>query len=451
MKETTSPLADNLSFLGLRSRLGILALLTLIMCSSLIGCTGAGIYSTIAISTKIDAGNLPEKLSAGPVFHMKGNGWTEEYLFFTSGTSIWAKTATGGKWATIGLEAGGLEWDGIQSAAATENRIILALYLVNGNTYRVGLFALTGFDGSKATYTDFGKSWTSGSRSFQTIRLFCPRPDSHIYVNVLNHSGNYGAFDSDNDGFNGSNLYRLANNNTSWNVTETSQAELDGTKTARYVSGVADNGSGTIIVTAIREGFRPNGGYLLDKDGQSRGDGRLGDYSYIPTTGITWIDRIWDGHNGPGVFIAAASSLINGVHPVFASMDGTDWTSLKGATASYQTTSFIDVSDSDAGLSNSKHLVLAGTSSYIDGNRYRRGVGYNEIDVTSDVLTEWYLNTNRNSYSFANLVNYNVSKLSESTVTGMSILNNAILYISTRNNGIWKSDLNEDRPYWTRE
>ena len=438
---------------GSRNRPGVLILSALILSLSLIRCTGAGIYSTIAISTKIDEGKLPKGLSASSVFHMK-EGWTKEYLFFVSGPDIWAKPISGDEWAPIGLSAGGTEWDGVQSAVATENRIILALYLVSGSTHTVRLFALTGFDGSNATYVDFGKSWTSQSKSFQTIRLFCPLPTGEIYVNVLNHSGNYGSLDVGDNSFSGSRLYRLANGSSSWEnriIEEPNQQELDGTKKARYVSGVADNGSGTILVTATTGESSTDGGYLLDKDGNSKGDGSI-DGSYIPTAGITWIDRVWEDHNGPGVFIAAGTSLEGSVYPIFVSKDGSTWRRLRGATGSYRTKNFIDVSDKTAGKSNSKHLILAGTSSYIDGNRYRSGAGYNEIDVTNDDLEDWVVNTNRNSYSLASLINYKVSKLSESTVMGMSITKDGnVLYASTRNNGIWKLNLEEDRPYWTWE
>jgi len=431
-----------------RNRLGIPILLALMASLSLIGCTGAGIYSTIAISTKIDEGSLPKGLSAGAVFRVSGAGG---YLFFVSGPNIWAKPRSGGEWYPLGLSAGGVEWDGVQSAVATDDRIILALYSVSGNTYRVGLFALTRFDGSNPTYADLGKTWTSNSKSFQTIRLFCPRPGGSIYVNVLNHQGAYGSLDSEDNEFKGSKLYRLANNSASWgNPTPGNQPGLQ----TRYVTGVADNGSGTILVTATSGKSSASGGYLLNinnlNDASPSGEGKI-DNSYIPTTGIIWIDRNWTGHSsGPGAFIAAATTLVNGVHPIFVSKDGITWHRLRGGTGSYRTTNFVDLSGSPAGMSDSKHLVLAGTSSYIDGNRYRSGSGYYEIDVTEDDLTKWVVNTGRNSYSLADRINYNVSKLSESTITALSIHDNA-LYASTRNNGVWKMNLSEDMPLWTRE
>lgn len=421
-------------------RLGVF-FLSAFMNLLLIGCTGAGIYSTIAISSKIDEGKLPKGLSAGTVFSVSG---AAEHLFFVSGPNIWAKPKSGGEWNPIGLSAGGAEWDGVQSAAATDSRIILALYSVSGNTYRVGLFALTRFNGSTPTYADFNKSWTSTSKSFQTIRLFCPQPGESIYVNVLDHQGSYGSIDSENNGFKGSKLYKLANDSNSWNPSNPGEQQKLQT---RYVTGVADNNSGTILVTA--SSGKSDGGYLLIEDGAAKGDGKI-DGSYTPTTGITWIDRKWEGHSGPGAFIAAGIGLVGGVYPIFVSEDGLTWHRLEGASGSYRTTSFIDVSDKAAGMSDSKHLVLAGTSSYIGGNRYRSGAGYYEIDVTADDLTKWVVNTSRTSYSLADRINYNVSKLSESTVTAMTAHDNA-LYASTRNNGIWKLNLGEDRPLWARE
>jgi len=445
MKET----AKHSGRLGPRSRLSVLVLPALLASLLLSRCTGAGIFSTIAISTKIDDGKLPSEISAGAVFHVSG---ASEYLFFVSGPSIWAKPTDGDRWFSIGLNAGGIEWDGVQSAVATENRIILALYYANRDTYRVGLFALSSFDGSSATFDDFDKSWTSESGSFQTVRLFCPKPAGDIYINVLNHRGQYGSLDSDDNEFGGSSLYRLANDSTSWGTpVSTNQPELDGTNKARYVTGVADNDAGTILVTATSGASSTDGGYLLDEDGRGRGDGRIGG-SYMSTIGIIWIDRNWTGHSGPGAFIVAATSLVDGVHPIFASSDGNTWHRIQGASGGYRTTNFADVSDKPGGMSDSKHLVLAGTISYIDGNRLIKGAGYTEIDVTNDDFSRWIMNTSRASYSFANLVNYIASKLSESTVTAMSIPGDGtFLYASTRNNGLWKVNLSANRPSWTRE
>jgi len=438
--------------LGPRNRLIVLVLFALLVDLSLIRCTGAGIYSTIAISTKIDEGKLPDGISAGAVFHVTE---ASEYLFFVSGPDIWAKPISGSEWFAIGLYAGGMEWDGVQSAVATEDRIILALYSVSGNTYKVGLFALGPFDGSRAVYDDFDKRWISESRRFQTVRLFCPRPTGDIYVNVLNHRESYGSLDSDDNDFEGSSLYKLGNSSSTWGTaTEITHSELNGTTESRYVTGVADNGSGTILVTATTGVASTNGGYLFELTGSNldaRGDGSI-DNLYISTTGVIWIERNWTGHSGPGAFILAATSQVGGVHPIYASKDGDEWKRLQGASGSYRTMNFVDISDKTAGMNDEKHLVLAGTGSYIDGNRYKSGAGYNEIDVTNDDLTKWVVNTSRNSYSFANPVNYNVSKLSESTVMAMSIPDDGdVLYASTRNNGIWKVDLSKVRPSWSKE
>jgi hypothetical protein len=62
------------------------------------------------------------------------------------------------------------------------------------------------------------------------------------------------------------------------------------------------------------------------------------------------------------------------------------------------------------------------------------------------------VNTSWDDYSFALHTNYSVSELAEATILGMSIPENGnFLYASTRNTGIWKINLTEDKPSWTRE
>ena len=148
----------------------------------------------------------------------------------------------------------------------------------------------------------------------------------------------------------------------------------------------------------------------------------------------------------------AATILDNDTLPIFVSSDGSIWSRIGGTTIDYLTTNFIEVSDKLAGQSDSKHLVLAGTSSYIDGSTSHLSSGYNEIDVSNDDLTTWSVNTSWDNYSFALNTNYSVSDLAEATITGMSIPEDGnFLYASTRSQGIWKIDMTTDKPSWTRE
>ncbi|MCK5736883.1 MAG: hypothetical protein KAH21_10405, partial [Spirochaetaceae bacterium] len=232
----------------------------------------------------------------------------------------------------------------------------------------------------------------------------------------------------------------------------------------RYVTGIADKTSGPSVdndirITATNHMFNPNGGILLDGTGalvsvDGRIDDGTADGTFVSTRGINWITRTGVG-NGVGAFIMAATTLDEGTLPVFASLDGDTWSRLAGTSTDYLTTSFIEVSDKTAGQSDGKHLVLAGTSSYIDGSKSHYGSGYNEIDVTTDDITTWSVNTLWDNYSFALNTNYNVSDLAEATITGLSIPEGGdYLYASTRGEGIWKinmEDPNTDKPSWTRE
>ncbi|RKX84378.1 MAG: hypothetical protein DRP70_13320, partial [Spirochaetes bacterium] len=147
-------------------------------------------------------------------------------------------------------------------------------------------------------------------------------------------------------------------------------------------------------------------------------------------------------------------ALDNDTLPIFVSTDGTGntWSRVGGTSTDFLTTNFIDVSGKTAGQSDGKQLVLAGTSSYIDGSTSHYGSGYNEIDVTDADPSTWTVNTSWDSYSFALNTNYSVSDLAEATITGMSIpAGGSYLYASTRSEGIWKIDLSTDKPSWTRE
>lgn len=440
-------------------RIGIVLALAVLLVSG--SCTGVGIFAVVAVSEKIDEGMLPEGISARPVAHISPGLPTDDYYFFASGPGIWAKDKSGGLWKPIPLNSNGTEWDGVQSMAVVDDRIFLALYDVNGDDYKVSIHTLISFDGSTPIYDPLeDQVWTSDSAGYQTIRLFCPVPAGDVYVNIMDHTGVYGSIDSEDNGFIGSNLYLLPNTASTWAVAVAAgtQTELDGTNGARYITGVADSGA-VVRITATNNMFSQTDGILLDGTGAlvddfinppgSISEGILDDYTNVSVTGITWLPRTF-GVNG--AFIMSATSLDNSTLPMFASSDGVDWTRLGGTTTDFLTTNFIDVSDKTAGQSDSKRLVLAGTSSYIDGSTSHIASGYNEIDVTSETLSDWTVNTTWDDYSFALNTNYSVSDLAQATIIGMSIpegIND--LYASTRNVGVWKIDMGTDKPSWTRE
>ncbi len=428
-------------------RIGIVLALAVLLISG--SCTGVGIFAVVAVSDKIDEGMLPEGISARPVAHIipAVPDGTENYYFFASGPGIWAKDKTGGLWKPLPLNSGGISWDGVQSMAVTNQKIYLALYDVNGDDYKVAIHTLNSFDGTTAAFTYFSDQvWTSNSTGYQTIRLFCPDPLGAVYVNVMDHTGTYGSIDSEDNGFIGSSIYRSdsPNDDTTWAeflILSLTQTELTGT-TGRYVTGVADSGA-VVRITATKNMFSQTDGILLDGNGDpvNNPDTILGTIyegpgvnTNVSVTGITWLPRTW---GAGGAYIMSATSLDGGTLPMFASSDGVTWSRLGGTTTDFLTINFIDVSEKTAGQSDSKRLVLAGTSSYIDGSTSHIASGYNEIDVTSETLSDWTVNTTWDDYSFALNTNYSVSDLAQATIIGMSIpegLND--LYASTRNVGV---------------
>ena len=252
--------------------IGFISVISIILILLFSSCTGVGIFAVVAVAEKIDPGLLPEGLSARPVVHINpapADG-TEDYYFFSSGPGIWAKDNTAGDtdparlWRPISLNG----WDGVQSMAANDQRIFLALYKVSGDSYTVGLFTLDSYDGTTPVYINLNKQWNSTPNNYQTVRLYCPDPTDAVYVNIMEHTGVYGSIDADEDaGFTGSKLYRYDLPNTAADWTDPgAQPELDGTTKARYITGVASSGS-KVLITAASNMFASTGGILLDVDG----------------------------------------------------------------------------------------------------------------------------------------------------------------------------------------
>jgi len=416
----------------------------------LIGCSGEGIFAIVAVSEKIDEGSLPVGLSAGPVLNITPDNTTANYLFFSSGPTLYYKHKNARKWNRTNLISNGAKWDGVQSMVAAESRIFMALYRIRSGVYQVALHTLNSFSGSSATITMLDDSLMSSSSSgYKTIRLFCPDAEetTHaVYVNVWEHSGTYGSSSS----FVKSKLYTLGKDATNWaakSVLSGTDTHLNGS-TGRYVTGVADRDSSNssaaddIRITATSSKFSTTGGLMINRDGALKTYGNS-----VSTTGIVWINRTWTGHtSGPGAYIMAGTA---GTFPIFASTDGTNWVQV--ASTSKLITNFIDVSNTMAGSPSAKHLVLAGTSSYtsIENSQTIEAAGYYEIDVTDDTPSNWSVSSGSN---LASVNNYRSSTLPKTTILWWARPENGnYLYASTRKNGIWRIALNQEAPSWSRE
>jgi len=426
-------------------------LCVLMMLGLLIGCSGEGIFAIVAVAEKIGEGSLPPGLSAGPVLNIAPDPpdtTTANYLFVSSGPALYYKHKNADRWNRLNLISNTGKWDGVQSMVATKKRIFMALYRIGGGRYQVALHTLDSFDGSSATITMLtGSLMASSSSAYRTIRLFCPDASetTHaVYVNVWKYSGTYG----ERSNFVDSELYALTPDLTDWGR----KTRLSGTdthlngSTGRYVTGVADrnsnssSGDNDIRITATSSKFNTSGGLMMNRAGAVKTYG-----SNVSTTGIVWIRRNWENHNGPGTYIMAGTA---GTFPIFASGDGNDWVQV--ASTSKLITNFIDVSDTTAGSRGDKHLVLAGTTSYTTGNTQTvEAGGYYEIDVTSDTLSDWGVGSGSN---FASIINYRSSTLpSTSFLWWARPAGGDYLYASTRKNGLWRIALNKGAPSWSRE
>ena len=431
------------------NRIALVLILSILLISA--GCDGLGIYAVVAVTDIIDEGRLPEGISGRSVVLVPTN---TDYALFASGPGLWAKNVTTDSlwYPTPIVDTNGDSWDGIQSMAASGSFVYFAFYRINSNdTYTVALFYMTSFNGSSGVFEPLAgtSSWTSTATAYQTVRMYCPDPAGDVYINVLRHSGEYGSIDGDeNKGFIGSNLYAIPLADTALNIPGYEfgvQTELDGTSTPRYVTGIASSGA-IIRYTATNNLFSSTTGILLNELGLDVGLG-----SIVSTTGITWLPLV---DSGVGAFITSSTAFdSNSRFPMWASADGDNWTEItNGTSTDFLTVSFIDVSTTTAG--DTSDLVLAGTSSYIDGSTGRIARGYQEINTTAlggADIANWSVNNSAESYDFARNNNYAASELSLSTILGMTQIGND-LYASTRSAGIWRIDVDtESYPSWGRE
>ena len=111
----------------------------------LYSCTDTGIFSTIALSQKIEKGTLPKNISSFRIFNLPEaeDEKTREHYFLHAGTGIYYKNASrNSKWSSSPIslysEDGG-NWTGIQSIVATKDRIFMVVYRYDGTNYSLGM------------------------------------------------------------------------------------------------------------------------------------------------------------------------------------------------------------------------------------------------------------------------------------------------------------------------
>lgn len=453
---------------------GLLVFIAVLLISG--GCDNLGIFAVVAVTDKIDDGSLPEGISAKPIVQIPSGllaAPAVDYAAFASGPGFWAKDLTDSDnyWLPKALiDGNGLKWDGIQAIAVSDSDLYMALYKVDADeAYTVALHRLDSFDGTTLTLEALGgdSSWSSTASTYETIRMYCPDPDpdpakGRVYINVLEHRGEYGTIDSDDTGFVRSNLYTIAGDATSLDIASDGIAEqkyLNGSSGKRYVTGVASDGAvvPTILITATDNFFSsvPSAAYDVSAgillDGSGNKIPLTGEDSTVSTTGIIWLPNV-DASPDVGAFVASATAFDDNDFPMFASHTGLagSWVKItNGTSTEYLTTNFIDVSMTTAG--SAEKLALAGTSSYIDGSTGRYARGYQEIRTAGLAIADWYVNNSAADYDFARNNNYAASELSLTTITGMTMIN-GVLYAATRNAGIWSIEPDsEEYPSWTRE
>ena len=325
----------------------------------------------------------------------------------------------------------------------------MVVYRYDGTNYSLGIQTLDSFNGSKPSYTFFrNEIWKNTSKSYQLIRLFVPYPGARVYVNILEYDGKYGSGERGKNNFKLSRLYTLNPDTRTWDPDKSfNQENLVG----HFVTGIAARNENEILISAVKKRFGPSTGVLLDKDGnivETSGDLKAN----TPLDGLKWLKRSWSTKGG--AFIASATKSIGSTFPIYASKDGKLWTRIPGSSSSCKVSSFVDISNTVAGKTDSARLVLAGTYSHISSGASTIPCGYNEINIISDKLDEWKVTTSRKSYLFANSSNYASTKLPRASINGLNILESdgeKYLFALTSFKGLWSVSLDSSRPHWKEE
>lgn len=412
-------------------------------------CKGVGVFAFIAVSDPIDESRLPKGTSASQVVQIENEFAASKYAYFSSGSSLFRKNmadraSRSAVWSTVPLPSG---WTNIQSMAASNHRLLLALARESGGILTSGLF----YYSNKQGFQQVPDTPFTGTRnSHKTLRVFAPNPNGPFYVNVLEHTGAFGMKEAR---FTKSEMYTLPGNPSAGSGGGLQAAGPAWTDTLknRYVSSAAsskrETGAGippgTTLFSTVNPGNTAGGGALAGSDG-----GIVDTKIKRAVGGLTWLPNVTAG-TGKGAFIMSTLEPSGGSYTVYIGKAGS-WTAKN---SSFRFESFLDISAAKGGRKapGSTKLVLAGTRSA----GITRGRGYMEIDVNSPDPAKWTIRTGRSSFTFADTTNYESGALVQSSIPGLALFDGYV-YASTSRNGIWSINANDykgpsDRPKWAPE
>ena len=413
-------------------------------------CKGVGVFAFIAVSDPIDESRLPKGTSASQVVQIENEFAASKYAYFSSGSSLFRKNmadraSRSAVWSTVPLPSG---WTNIQSMAASNHRLLLALARESGGILTSGLF----YYSNKQGFQQVPDTPFTGTRnSYDTLRVFAPNPSGPFYVNVLKHTGAFGMKEAR---FTGSEMYTLPGNGSarSWSAKGEAGTAWRETLKNRYVSSAASSKRGTgagtppraALFSTVNPGNTAGGGALAGSDGvivDTKIKRAIG--------GLTWLPNVTAG-TGKGAFIMSTLEPSGGSYTVYIGKAGS-WTAKD---SSFRFESFLDISAAKGGgkAPGSTRLVLAGTRSA----GITRGSGYMEIDVNSPNPAKWTIRTGRSGFTFADTTNYESGALVQSSIPGLALFDGGYVYASTSRNGIWSINANDykgpsDRPKWAPE
>ncbi len=427
-----------------RNAVCILVLIALLLS----GCKGVGIFAYITTTERIDRGLLPEDMGTSRILTIKNEYSTHSYDYFTSVSLLYKSnttnrsTSTSNKWSSIALPSG---WTNIQSVAASDDTLLLALSRYSSGTLSTGLYYYTAVD-EFTPITVNNDILLSDDSSYKTVSLHCPDPSATsevFYVNVLEYSGDFGQKSI----FSGSALYLIGNKNTDLNSTHHQTGDWDTTLENSYISSAAYDEKSTYRFTIINPVDET--GQLTDESGV-----QIADTTTLPSGALTWLSGHTDTAWPDGVFIMASWKLDGTTYPLYISADGTRWETL---TSSYRFSCFLDVTSTVAGgrsnhSTSTDNLILAGTRSV--GNN--SSSGYMEIVANSNDPSQWEIRTSKSDFTFAQTGTYIASDLSSDAITGLTLYGDYV-YASTDKDGIWRINANDQITYsgegleWERE
>lgn len=412
-------------------------------------CKGVGVFAFIAVSDPIDESRLPKGTSASQVVQIENEFAASKYAYFSSGSSLFRKNMTdrasrSAVWSTVPLPSG---WTNIQSMAASNHRLLLALARESGGILTSGLFYYSNTQGFRRVP---GTPFTGTRNSYDTLRVFAPNPSGPFYVNVLKHTGAFGMKEAR---FTGSEMYTLPGAPSAGGgggLKPAPGAAWGETLKNRYVSSAASSETGppssnpkATLFSTVNPGNTAGGGALAGSDG-----GIVNTKIKRAIGGLTWLPNV-TVRTGKGAFIMSTLEPSGGSYTVYIGKAGS-WTK---KSSSFRFESFLDISAAKGGgkAPGSTRLVLAGTRSA----GITRGSGYMEIDVNSPDPAKWTIRTGRSGFTFADTTNYESGALVQSSIPGLALFDGYV-YASTSRNGIWSINANDykgpsDRPKWAPE